>query len=240
MLRDFHYLCRVMNDAIKMSGRMLLPVLAALVLLAVIVAVGRSCGTGQANPPVQEAQPLTAEETALALESDSLMYVTSIERDSSILRTPSTDVPGSATEALKTLMAKMLYTVKDPSQDGVGIAAPQVGINRRVIWVQRFDKPGEPFECYLNVKIDSLGAEMVSGGEGCLSVPPKRGIVKRASKIKVSYIDPGTGESRSETVEGYTARIFQHECDHLDGILYTDRADTVYIDEEWATQLARR
>ena len=180
----------------------------------------------------------TSRERRIINASDSVMYVTVLQADSSILRTPSEDLgPAELSSAeLETLKAKMLRTVQNPSQDGVGIAAPQVGINRRVIWVQRYDKAGEPFECFLNVRIDSLGGAVTHGPEGCLSVPPMRGIVPRYSKVHVSYLDPATGNRVSETVEGYTAIIFQHECDHLNGRLYIDRADSVFVSESWAAE----
>ena len=166
----------------------------------------------------------TSREREIIRTSDSLMYVTTIPADTAILRAQSVDLGPRELESpeLQTLLAKMLRTVTDPSQDGVGIAAPQVGI---------FDKPGEPFEAYVNVKVDSLAGEIVSGPEGCLSVPGLRGIVKRHSKIGISYTDISTLERVDEEVEGFTAVIFQHECDHLDGILYIDRADSVFVSD---------
>ena len=180
----------------------------------------------------------TARERQIINASDSVMYVTVIKADSAILRTPSADIGPKelASEELETLKAKMLHTVLDPSQDGVGIAAPQVGINRRVIWLQRYDKPGKPFECYINVQIDSVGGEITHGPEGCLSVPPMRGYVPRYSIVHVSYASQATGERLHETVEGYSAIIFQHECDHLDGKLYIDRADTVFVSDSWEVE----
>ncbi len=130
---------------------------------------------------------------------------------------------------------KVFSEITDPSQDGVGIAAPQIGINRRLILVMRYDKPGEPIEPYLNIQIDSLLGEKVPGPEGCLSLPPYRGIVRRYPRVQISYVKPD-GTPVTEKVEGYSAIIFQHECDHLDGILYTDRADTVMVNENWAEE----
>ena len=183
-------------------------------------------------------KPFTRFERTVINQSDSLMYVTVIDRDSVILRTPSRDLDAAELRSgeLATLLDKMLYTVQHPSQDGVGIAAPQVGINRRIICVQRFDKAGAPFESYLNIRIDSLGGETGPGPEGCLSVPGLRGIVTRHSKVHLSYIEPVTLNPKSEVVEGYTAVIFQHECDHLDGVLYIDRADTVFVSEQWVNE----
>ena len=182
--------------------------------------------------------PFSSRERAVIEKSDSLMYVTVFPEDSTILRAISVDVPSRAfkSEDLHTLIAKMLYTVTDPSQDGVGIAAPQVGINRRIVCVRRLDKAGAPFESYVNIKIDSLYGNIVTGPEGCLSVPPMRGMVPRHSSVAISYANLETGERILETVDGYTAIIFQHEVDHLDGILYIDRADTVYVDQTWAAE----
>ena len=169
--------------------------------------------------------------------SDSVMYVAVMPADSAILRASSTDLGPAelASAQLQTLLAKMYRTLTDPSQDGVGIAAPQVGINRRIVMVMRYDKPGKPIEPYLNIQIDSLLGAPVPGPEGCLSVPPYRGVVKRAPKVQISYLQ-ADGTPVTEQVEGYSAIIFQHECDHLDGILYTDRADTVFVNEAWAAE----
>lgn len=171
--------------------------------------------------------------------SDSVMFVTTLPQDSVQLRTPSIDVEAGQlqSEELKSLMAKMLRTVTDPSQDGVGIAAPQVGINRRIIWVQRLDKEDEPFECYVNIRVDSLYGETTHGREGCLSVPGYSGFVPRKTDVIISYADLESGETQKEHVNGYTAIIFQHECDHLDGILYIDKADSVFVNQAWMEEL---
>ncbi len=121
------------------------------------------------------------------------------------------------------LVASMIETVGDPENEGVGIAAPQVGISRRVVVVQRFDKEGTPFEVYVNPEIVARSESVAIGGEGCLSVPDRRGEVPRATQITLRYRDAVTFEPRQEVVEGFTAVIFQHEIDHLDGILYIDR-----------------
>lgn len=170
-------------------------------------------------------------------QSDSVMYVCVMPQDSAILRAPSSNLGPKELESaqLKTLLDKMYSTLTDPSQDGVGIAAPQIGINRRIILVMRYDKPGQPIEPYLNIRIDSLLGEKVPGPEGCLSLPPYRGTVRRHQRVQISYVKPD-GAPVTEQVEGYSAVIFQHECDHLDGILYTDRADTVFVNEAWAAE----
>ena len=186
-------------------------------------------------------KPFSRFERTVIEKSDSLMYVLTMPEDSTILRAKSRNLSRKELRSaeLATLLDKMLYSVQHPSQDGVGIAAPQVGLNVRVICVRRMDKIGAPFESYLNIKIDSLGGNVVSGPEGCLSVPPYRGFVKRYQVARISYVQPVTLEKVTEDVEGYTAVIFQHECDHLEGILYTDRADTVFISQAWAEERAQ-
>ena len=183
-------------------------------------------------------RPFSKEQRLIIRQSDSVMYVTTWPEDSAVLRTPCADFTKAELKSkdLQTLMAKMLKTVRSPQQDGVGIAAPQVGISKRLVCLQRFDKEGGPFECYPNIHIDSLFGAIGKGPEGCLSVPPMRGLVPRYTNVIVSYVDPETLEPRRDTVTGYTAVIFQHECDHLDGILYIDRADTVYVSPSWEAE----
>lgn len=117
----------------------------------------------------------------------------------------------------------MLLTVRDTTDEGVGIAAPQVGVSRRLIAVQRFDKSGEPFEFYVNPEIVGRSATRSAGMEGCLSVPGVSGRVLRADHIVLRYLDEATMRPATDTVEGFTAVIFQHEIDHLDGVLFIDR-----------------
>jgi peptide deformylase len=167
-------------------------------------------------------------ERVLINEADySRMRVVTIanEADSLLLRTPSKPLTQRHIEAPEfgRLVASMVETVGDPENEGVGIAAPQVGVLRRVVVVQRFDKEGTPFEVYVNPEIVARGERVVLGPEGCLSVPDRREDVSRATEITLRYRDAVTFELREERVEGFTAVIFQHEIDHLDGILYIDR-----------------
>jgi len=125
---------------------------------------------------------------------------------------------------LYTILAeRMLATVTSPEQDGVGIAAPQVGICRRVAAIQRFDKEGEPFEVYPNIRVTAKRGDPEPGPEGCLSIPGRRGDVLRWQDIDIAYTSPVTGNDTTERVQGFTAVIFQHETDHLDGVLYIDK-----------------
>ena len=159
--------------------------------------------------------------------------------DNAVLRLPSHDFSPKAlkSEEYSELCSLMVATVTHPSQDGVGIAGPQVGLNRRVVAVQRFDKEGEPFEVYPNISIVWASDSLALGAEGCLSVPDRRGEVMRSTEIVIEYDAVGTADGEEgvagrengavetvrDTVSGFTAVIFQHEVDHLDGILYIDR-----------------
>ena len=157
------------------------------------------------------------------------VLTTESPEDMKVLRAKSIDIPAEdlRLEAYRTLTDLMLTTVTHPSQDGVGIAAPQVGLNRRVVAVQRFDKEGAPFEVYPNIRIVWASDSLNAGLEGCLSVPNRRGEVMRSQEIIIEYADVTRLEESNymvrDTVQNFTAVIFQHEIDHLEGILYIDK-----------------
>ena len=162
------------------------------------------------------------------IEDDGLvMRVLTVDEpeDSLFLRQSCRNIPvkeiGGA--SYRKLAGKLVATVSSPEQDGVGIAGPQVGVGFRVVAVQRFDKEGEPFEIYPNIRILAARGERESGPEGCLSVPDCRGDVLRWQDIDIAYTSAATLADTVETVKGFTAVIFQHECDHLDGLVFTDR-----------------
>ncbi|MBR5074981.1 MAG: peptide deformylase [Bacteroidales bacterium] len=173
-------------------------------------------------------------------QSDSVMYLTVIgdKSDSLILRKTSRDFTDEELQSkeFQTLARNLLATVQDPSQDGVGISAPQVGLNLRMIAVMRYDKEDKPIEPYANVHITDYSKTIKSGPEGCLSVPNYRGIVPRSDSIIVSYYDINSKTAKTDTIGGYTAIIFQHETDHLEGILYIDRADSVFFNQKSADE----
>lgn len=188
----------------------------------------------------QKSLSLSYAEKMLIDGSDSVMYVLDVANpeDSVMLREPCLEISAKDIRdwPYRLLKDKMLATVQAPEQGGVGIAGPQVGIPRRIIVVCRMDKPDEPYEVYPNVRIDSLYGNVIHGPEGCLSIPPYRGIVPRYDSVIITYTDENTLLPVRDTISGYTAIIFQHECDHLDGILFPDRADTVYVNEAWKAE----
>lgn len=131
-------------------------------------------------------------------------------------------------EAFSNLAERMIETVTDSMQDGVGMTAPQIGLSRRLVAVMRYDKEGMPFEIYPNIRIECFSSEKQTGPEGCLSVSGKSGNVERSEWVVISYTDPLSLEIVRDPVEGYTDVIFQHEADHLDGVLFTDRMNGNY------------
>ena len=177
----------------------------------------------------------TAAERDLIENQPSVMRVLTVEdpSDLKVLRTPCRDFSASelADPLYAALAAKLVATVTSPDQDGVGIAGPQVGISRNVIAVQRFDKEGEPFEVYPNIRITAFRGDPAQGSEGCLSVPGRRGEVLRWRDIDICYTSLETGKEVTERVDGFTAVIFQHETDHLKGILYIDKLCETDTDE---------
>lgn len=160
--------------------------------------------------------------------------------DGGILRSKCSDFTAAdlASPAYEKLCGMMVATVTSPEQDGVGIAGPQVGLNRRIVAVQRVDKEGEPFEVYPNIRIIATRGDKFEGGEGCLSVPGLRGTVMRWRDIDICWSTLSEGQLKDtvERVEGFAAVIFQHECDHLDGVLYTDKAETLALRQPIASE----
>lgn len=195
-----------------------------LIMLAFI-----SCGRNAGDFTAEEKALINR--TAAGIESmvpSGTMRVLTIAdpADNEVLRTPSSNLSKKALQSkdYASLCSLMVATVTHPSQDGVGIAGPQVGLNRRVVAVQRFDKEGEPFEVYPNIRITWASDSLAAGPEGCLSVPDRREDVMRSTEIEIEYADPAKGyEIVREKVSDFTAVIFQHEIDHLDGVLYIDR-----------------
>lgn len=179
---------------------------------------------------VNTRQTMTKEEAALINGSSDVMRILTIdnEADLAVLRKESVDfnVADLNTQEYVALAAKLVTTLEN-TDGGVGLAAPQVGINRRVVAVQRVDKEGEPIEVYADIVIEEMRGEPVAGPEGCLSVPDQRGDVMRYQDITIRYTDisrPDQPREVREDVSGFAAVIFQHEVDHLDGVLYIDKA----------------
>ena len=174
---------------------------------------------------------MTKEEASLINDSPEVMRILTIEdeADLAVLRSTSTNFNiADLSSPEYTLLAEKMVRTLENTDGGVGLAAPQVGLNRRVVAVQRVDKEGEPIEVYANIVIEEMRGEKVPGPEGCLSVPDLRGDVPRYQDITIRYTDMNSGRLDQpreirEDVSSFAAVIFQHEVDHLDGVLYIDK-----------------
>ena len=124
------------------------------------------------------------------------------------------------------LLTDMRDTMK--AYNGAGLAAPQIGVPLRVVifgvdFNPRYpDAEPVPYTELVNPVLTPLGDEIEEGWEGCLSVPGLRGVVPRYTRLRYEGFDP-QGNAISREVDGFHARVVQHECDHLDGILYPMR-----------------
>jgi peptide deformylase len=135
-----------------------------------------------------------------------------------------------ASPAIQRLIDDLIETKR--SANGAGIAANQVGEPLRIAVAEvqgtnpRYPyKPPIPLTVMVNPVVEPLDGEMVEINEGCLSVPALRGALRRHVNVSVRYLDRDGGE-RAEVKRGLTAGTFQHEVDHLNGVLFVDRADT--------------
>ena len=143
------------------------------------------------------------------------------------LRQPAQPVIDVADPALRQLITDLDDTMAACS--GAGLAAPQIGVSLRVVLFggggpnPRYpDAPPLPRTLLINPVLTPLGPERDEGWEGCLSVPGLRGRVSRWQRLRYQGID-GDGQPVDRCVEGFHARVVQHECDHLDGVLFPDR-----------------
>jgi peptide deformylase len=143
-----------------------------------------------------------------------------------LLRQVAAPVVSFSSDELIGLVADMDDTMR--AQHGAGIAAPQIGVSLRVVIFEVTENPRYPhvapvpYTVLINPIVTALDAEEEEGWEGCLSVPGMRGLVPRARRVRYQGFDL-SGAPIDRTVEGFHARVVQHEVDHLDGILYPQR-----------------
>jgi peptide deformylase len=130
------------------------------------------------------------------------------------------------TPELHALIADLFDTME--AANGAGLAAPQIGVDLRVVIFgftssERYpDAPPVPRTVLINPVVSALDDGMEDGWEGCLSVPGLRGVVPRHARVRYTGFDP-QGRPIEREAEGFHARVVQHECDHLDGVLYPMR-----------------
>ncbi|MCV2357175.1 peptide deformylase [Paucibacter sp. B2R-40] len=130
------------------------------------------------------------------------------------------------TPELKALIKDMFETMK--AANGAGLAAPQIGVDLQLVIFgfqsnERYpEAPPVPPTVLINPVVTPLSDEMVEGFEGCLSVPGLRGVVERFERLRYSGFD-ADGQPIEREADGFHARVVQHECDHLVGVLYPSR-----------------
>ena len=139
-----------------------------------------------------------------------------------VLREKAQPVPEVNAE-LRALIADMFETMY--AAEGVGLAAPQIGLGIRVIVVDPHDEVTQPFALF-NAEVVSKGAETDKSEEGCLSIPGIRDVVERPTTVVVEALDVEGKPVRIEA-DGFLARVLQHEVDHLDGVLFLDHLSPI-------------
>ena len=148
-----------------------------------------------------------------------------------LLLQPALPITAFNTPELHALIADMQDTMQ--SMNGAGIAAPQIGVSLQVVIFGQKEVDGRsnprypdaeevPYTVLINPVLTPVGSEMEEGWEGCLSVPGMRGIVPRFERLHFSGFD-AYGNTIDRLVSGFHARVVQHECDHLIGVLYPMR-----------------
>ena len=157
-----------------------------------------------------------------------------------VLRRPAQPIADPAGAEVRRLIGDMVETMADA--EGLGLAAPQVHVPARLVIFQvppeadetDEEQPEAPLHVLINPSVEPLTEEMELGWEGCLSVPGLRGRVPRYTAVRYRATAPDGGALGGEC-EGMLARVVQHECDHLDGILYPmrmrDLSDLVFESE---------
>jgi peptide deformylase len=189
-----------------------------------------------------------------------------------VLRSPAEPVKDPTAPEIRKLVQDMAETMADA--DGAGLAAPQVHVPLRLVIFQlprerlgdgetadeedEEDEEADKIHVLINPVLEPIGEEKVAGWEGCLSVPGMRGVVPRWKKLRYKAVGLD-GRPIEREVEGFHARVVQHECDHLDGVLYPMRMPDLSLlgfesemnryrlegpsseeDEEYERQLRRR
>lgn len=139
-----------------------------------------------------------------------------------VLRQPAKRI-AKVDDGLRELVRQMLQTMY--SEDGIGLAAPQVGMNKQLLVVDADpENSAAPPLVLVNPKIVSYSDELVTGQEGCLSIPGVYLDVVRPTAIEVSFKDEA-GKPRKLKVDDLVARVIQHEMDHLSGVMFVDRVE---------------
>jgi peptide deformylase len=140
------------------------------------------------------------------------------------------------TPTFQAFLGDLVETMRDAN--GAGLAAPQVGVAKRVFCVEVHDNPRYPYKpdidlrVLVNPELRVLSGETFMNYEGCLSIPDLRGLLPRALEVELTYTDR-EGRRVVEEIRGVSAGTFQHEQDHLDGVLFVDRVEDTRTLTTW-------
>lgn len=164
-----------------------------------------------------------------------------------VLKRPAEEITDPQAPEIANLVEDMLDTMADA--EGLGLAAPQIYVPLRLVifrippsevgYEEELDRETLPVRVLINPRIEPLSEEMTLGWEGCLSVPGLRGKVRRYASVRYGGLSLD-GTAIDDVAEGLHARVVQHECDHLDGMLYPMRMDdmsTLVFESEWKYSL---
>ena len=163
-----------------------------------------------------------------------------------VLRRKAREIDNITSPALRELVDDMFETVR--AANGAGIAAPQISQSERLIIICSGPTPRYPYApemepaVMFNPRIDWMSEKTETDWEGCLSIPGIRARVPRSTSIRVSYQGADGGNVLCE-FEGFIARVFQHEVDHLDGMVYLDRVESstdIFTEQEFLKQISGR
>ncbi|HLO47846.1 MAG TPA: peptide deformylase [Kamptonema sp.] len=163
-----------------------------------------------------------------------------------VLRRPAQTIENLADEQVQKLIDDLIHTAQNAK--GVGIAAPQVAQSYRLLIVA--SRPSDRYPqaptmeptAMINPRIIARSNDVVKGWEGCLSIPGIRGLVPRSQKIEIEYTSRDGKLHRQELMD-FVARIFQHEYDHLDGIVFLDRVENtqeLMTEQEYQQQIVKK
>ena len=161
-----------------------------------------------------------------------------------ILRERAYEIDDVTSGESQSLIDDLFFTVAEAG--GMGIAAPQAHQSKRIFIMSSRPNARYPYApemeptAIINPEITWRSDEIEKGWEGCLSVPGIRGLVPRSTSIKVKYLTRDN-QSISAELEGFLARVFQHELDHLDGLVFLDRVETtkdIVMEQEWQRIIA--
>ena len=167
-----------------------------------------------------------------------------VQKENKILRQQAEEVDNATSPTIREVIKKMAQALFE-QPDGIGIAAPQIGISKKIFLVadevvkeKSLEKMSGAYETFINPVFKKLSIKKSKDTEGCLSVRGVYGEVARSEKVVIEYTDE-IGKRRSRGASGLFARVLQHEMDHLNGMLFIDKAKQIRNHESLSSSTAK-